>query len=146
MVLTGEDRRSYNKTCHSATLSSTNSIRNEPGASQRLIHRPLTDPGSWSKCWTPERITRHNTRHGTGLNNLSNREGRKYVDIDTINSTSIRSHWARSLRPRPWSLGRWNHGFVSRLRRTCLSSSIHHRHSLVTLTSTLYSYRDSVVK
>jgi hypothetical protein len=48
------------------------------------------------------------------------------------------SQLPRVMRGRPWSLGRWDRGFESRLRQGCLSSSIHH-HSFMTISSTLYS-------
>jgi hypothetical protein len=47
------------------------------------------------------------------------------------------SQWPRGLRCRPWSLGRWDHGFKSCLRHRYLSSSTHH-HSLVSLSSMPY--------
>jgi hypothetical protein len=57
------------------------------------------------------------------------------------------SQWPQGLKGRPWSLGRWDRGFESRLRHVCLSSSIHHYHSPITLSSTLFSsYWESVVK
>jgi hypothetical protein len=44
---------------------------------------------------------------------------------------------------RPWSLGLWGSGFKSLLKHGCLSSSVYynHYHSLVTLSSTLYSLK-----
>jgi hypothetical protein len=48
------------------------------------------------------------------------------------------SQWLCGLRHRPWSFGRCDHGFESRLMHGCMSSSIH-QHLLVTLSLTLYS-------
>jgi hypothetical protein len=54
-----------------------------------------------------------------------------------------RSQWPRGLSRRPWSLGRWDRRFESRLRHGSVSSSIHHHHRhhlpLAILSSTLYS-------
>jgi hypothetical protein len=49
------------------------------------------------------------------------------------------SLWPHGLKCRPWSLRHWDSQFESHLRHGCLSLSIHHHHSLVTLSSTLCS-------